>query len=92
MALAALAAALPATAQKIDFETGEGYRSLGVYDTWEQSPFRTGAITAPEKYVGITQNPDTTTNEILGIQPNPSERVLAATRAAHASTWLTHYT
>ena len=77
MAMAALAAQLPASAQTIDFETGEGFSRLGVYDTWEQSPFRTGAIASPERYVGITRNPDTSFNEEFGIQPNPSAKVLA---------------
>ncbi len=83
--MAALAVALPASAQTIDFETGEGYSRLGVYDTWEQSPFRTGAITSPERYVGITENPDTTTNQETGIQPNPSAKVLAVQRSRFGS-------
>ena len=83
--MAALATQLPASAQTIDFETGEGFSRLGVYDTWEQSPFRTGAIASPERYVGITSNPDTTLNEELGIQPNPSEKVLAVQRSRFGS-------
>lgn len=83
--MAALAAQLPASAQTIDFETGEGFSRLGVYDTWEQSPFRTGAIASPERYVGITDNPDTSVNEELDIQPNPSEKVLAVQRSRFGS-------
>ena len=83
--MAALAAQLSASAQTIDFETGEGFSRLGVYDTWELSPFRTGAIASPERYVGITKNPDTSVNEELGIQPNPSEKVLAVQRSRFAS-------
>ena len=85
MAMAALATQLPASAQTIDFETGEGFSRLGVYDTWEQSPFRTGAIASPERYVGITGNPDTSLNEELGIQPNPSAKVLAVQRSRFGS-------
>jgi len=85
MAMAALAAQLPASAQTIDFETGEGFSRLGVYDTWEQSPFRTGAILSPERYVGVTDNPDKSVNEDLGIQPNPSEKVLAVQRSRFGS-------
>ena len=85
MAMAALAVAVPASAQTIDFETGEGYSRLGVYDTWEQSPFRTGAIASPERYVGIADNPDTSVNEELGIQPNPSAKVLAVQRSRFGS-------
>ena len=83
--MAAIAVALPASAQTIDFETGEGFSSLGGYDTWEQSPFRTGAILSPERYVGITKNPDTSLNEELGIQPNPSEKVLVVQRSRFGS-------
>ena len=83
--MAALAVALPASAQTIDFESGEGFSRLGVYDTWEQSPFRTGAIASPERYVGITDNPDTSVNEELDIQPNPSEKVLAVQRSRFGS-------
>ena len=83
--MAALVAQLPASAQTIDFETGDGFSRLGVYDTWEQSPFRTGAITSPERYVGITDNPDTSVNEDLDIQPNPSEKVLAVQRSRFGS-------
>ena len=85
MAMAALVVALPASAQTIDFETSDGFSRLGVYDTWEQSPFRTGAIASPERYVGITKNPDTSLNEELGIQPNPSEKVLAVQRSRFGS-------
>ena len=85
MAMAAIAVALPASAQTIDFETGEGFSSLGGYDTWEQSPFRTGAILSPERYVGITKNPDTSLNEELGTQPNPSEKVLVVQRSRFGS-------
>ncbi len=85
IALAAFALALPATAQTIDFETGDGYSRLGVYDTWEQSPFRTGAIASPERYVGVTKNPDTSMNEELGIQANPTAKVLAVQRSRFGS-------
>ena len=83
--MAALAVALPASAQTINFETAEGYSRLGVYDTWEQSPFRTGAIASPERYVGITKNPDTSVNEEIGIQVNPSAKVLAVQRSRFGS-------
>ena len=43
-ALAALALPMVAFAQtEVTFETHD-YKSLGVYDTWEASPFRTGEI------------------------------------------------
>ena len=42
LGLAALALPLTANAQatvSIDFETADSYKSIGVYDTWENSPF-----------------------------------------------------
>ncbi|MDE7411597.1 MAG: glycoside hydrolase family 16 protein, partial [Paramuribaculum sp.] len=56
-------------AQTITFETKD-YKALGVYDTWEQSPFRTGAL---EGNVAVVDNhlADASTNpsgKILGIQ------------------------
>ena len=46
-----------AVAQHITFENTEEYRSLDVYDTWEQSPFRTGVLVGSH-YVKLTANPD----------------------------------
>lgn len=45
-ALAALALPINLMAQttKVDFEDAAGYKSVGVYDTWEESPFRTGEL------------------------------------------------
>ena len=47
-----------AVAQHITFENTDEYRSIGVYDTWEQSPFRTGALDG-SPFVTLTVNPDT---------------------------------
>ena len=55
IALAALTLPLAANAQSINFETeNEGYTKLGVFDTWEKSPFRTGAL---EGNVKVIANP-----------------------------------
>ena len=84
--LSALAVVMPASAQTtIDFESTDGYSRLGVYDTWEESPFRTGAIASPERYVGVTKNPDAAPNEETGIQANPSGKVLAIQRSRYGS-------
>lgn len=72
-------------AQTIDFESTTGYSRLGVYDTWEQSPFRTGAIASPSLYVGITDNPDTTPDQETAIAPNASAKVLAVQRSRFGS-------
>ncbi len=79
---ATLLLSVATTAQtQIGFET-EDYQALGVYDTWEASPFRTGTL---QGNVGITANPFTNVEEVLGIQPNPSERVLAVQRSRFGS-------
>jgi len=66
----------------IDFETETGYKSLGVYDVWEESPIRTGAIAGN---LAVTPNPDTEVNEIIGEAPNPSAKVLGAQRSRFGS-------
>lgn len=56
-------------AQSISFET-QDYASLGAYDTWEQSPFRTGAL-KPNVAVVDNHLSDADCNEtqkMLGIQ------------------------
>ena len=35
--------AAPCQAQTLcDFETADSYKAVGIYDTWENSPFRAG--------------------------------------------------
>ncbi len=81
-ALAALSLPAAAVAQtQIGFET-EDYKALGVYDTWEASPFRTGVL---KGNAGITANPFTNVEEIIGTQPNGSEKVLAVQRSRFGS-------
>lgn len=67
----------------IDFETpGQGYKSIGVYDVWEESPFRTGQLTGN---VGLTANPDVLPGAITGEVANGSETVLGAQRSRFGS-------
>ncbi len=78
-----LFAFIPVQAQvNIDFESETGYKSLGVYDVWEESPFRTNALTGNW---AVTSNPDTSVNEIIEVAPNPSEKVLGAQRSRFGS-------
>lgn len=63
-----MALPLSVTAQTIDFESHDGYRSLGVYDTWEQSPFRTGELKGNAQIVDNFLNDGNTSSKILGIQ------------------------
>lgn len=58
---------LAATAQNVTFET-QDYKAIGVYDTWQQSPFRTGQL---QGNVAVTANPLVKGNEsakVLGFQ------------------------
>ena len=72
--LAALALPLLATAQtSIDFEDESGFASLGVYDSWEESPFMTGEL---EGNFGLIDNPLLETDST-----NTSGRVLAFQRS-----------
>ncbi len=65
----------------VTFET-EDYKSIGVYDTWEESPFRTGVLSGN---CAVTENPDKALNEIIGIAPNESDKVLAIQRSRFGS-------
>ncbi|MCM1310720.1 MAG: GEVED domain-containing protein [Bacteroides sp.] len=66
----------------IDFENADGYKSLGVYDVWEESPLRTGQIAGNWS---ITPNPDNSVDEVLGEAANPSALVLGAQRSRFGS-------
>ncbi len=65
----------------ITFDT-EDYKAIGVYDKWEESPFRTGKL---EGNAGVALNPSTTPDEVLGIAPNSTQKVVALQRSRYAS-------
>ena len=73
-----------ATAQHITFESADEYQGIGVYDTWEQSPFRTGLLNG-SNYVQLEENPDAEINEMTGTALNPSATVLAVQRSRFGS-------
>ena len=85
--VAALALPLAASAQTVtlptlDFES-TAWQSLGVFDTWEASPFRTGALTGN---CALLSNPTTgELNPIDGTPVNPSAKVLAVQRSRYGS-------
>ena len=81
IALAALTLPLSAAAQTITFDT-EDYASLGVYDTWEESPFRTGKLSGN---VAVIDNHLNQVDEQLGTAPNPSSKILAVQRSRFGS-------
>lgn len=72
--LLALGLSMTAGAQTIQFESRD-YKSLGVYDTWEASPFRTGQL---KGNFGVVNNPTKT-------EANSSSRVLAVQRSRYGS-------
>ena len=65
----------------ITFDT-EDYKAIGVYDKWEESPFRTGEL---EGNAGVATNPSTTPDEVLGVAPNTTGKVVAFQRSRYAS-------
>lgn len=70
----ALGLSMTAGAQTIKFENRD-YKSLGVYDTWEASPFRTGKL---KGNYGVVGNPNVD-------EANSSSRVLAVQRSRYGS-------
>ena len=83
IALAALDLPLAAMAQtvKVDFEDASGYKSVGVYDTWEESPFRLGTLKGNCAVVDTFISP---TNE-LGEVVNDSKKILGVQRSRFGS-------
>lgn len=79
------ALALPgyAAATVFDFETTDGIRSIEMYDVWEASPLRTGAITGN---CAITDNPFADLENLsTGLPANTSGKVLGAQRSRFGS-------
>lgn len=74
--IGALLPAIPCIAQEkaIDFESDRGIKALGVYDCWENSPFRDGRLKGNVK---IVDNPDTLNNA--------SAKALGAQRSRYGS-------
>ena len=73
---------LTASAQTaITFDSND-YKAVGVYDMWEQSPFRTGVL---KGNAAVTNNPSTEVDAVLGEAPNSTEKVVAFQRSRYAS-------
>ena len=71
---------MTASAQtSITFDT-QDYAKIRVYDPWEESPFRTGILTGN---AGVADNPDKNIDKVLGIAPNPTNKVVAFQRSRH---------
>ena len=71
---------------RIDFEN-QNYKSLGVYDTWHKSPFRSQNKQAAvlEGNVQVVSNIDKNYDEILKATPNASNNVLGFQRSRFGS-------
>lgn len=71
---------------RIDFEN-QNYKSLGVYDTWHKSPFRSQnkQAAALEGNVQVVSNIDKKYDEILKATPNASNNVLGFQRSRFGS-------
>ena len=83
LSCAAVALPMLASAQTtINFETDEAYTALGVYDTWEESPFRTKQL---QGNVAVITNELNQEDEILGRAPNASAKMLAVQRSRFGS-------
>lgn len=82
-ALAALALPMNLMAQttKVDFEDATGYKSVGVYDTWEESPFRTGEL---KGNAAVIDNFLPTTND-NGDVVNDSKKIVGVQRSRFGS-------
>ena len=86
--VAALALPMAAAAQNVylptlDFEQPT-WKALGVFDTWDESPFRKGTLTGN---CNIANNPTANSeiNPIDGRPVNPSIKVLAVQRSRYGS-------
>ena len=80
--IAAMALSLSAQAQTtITFDRAD-YGRLGVYDTWAESPFRTGQL---EGNVAVVDNHLNGTSDIYGLNPNASCKMLAVQRSRYGS-------
>lgn len=82
LTMAAMALSLSAAAQTtITFDRAD-YGRLGVYDTWAESPFRTGQL---EGNVAVVDNHLNGTSDIYGLNPNASRKMLAVQRSRYGS-------
>lgn len=81
IALAAIVFPFAINAQTINFENND-FKKLGVYDTWEASPFRTGVL---KGNYGIVDNHLNKVDEDLAKAPNESKKMLAIQRSRFGS-------
>ena len=70
----------------VSFETND-YKNIGVYDTWEHSPFRSqqGATPQLAGNVNVVDNIDTAYDEVLKTKPDSTLKVLGFQRSRFGS-------
>lgn len=93
LALAAAVLPFSAFAQttselSITFEDGDNNPQVGVYDWWEESPFRIQKNETQPRLQGncyVVDNPDKKPDEITGNVANPSNKVLGFERSIYGS-------
>ncbi len=73
---------LTSSAQTTITFDSEDYKSISVYDKWEESPFRKGILTGN---AAVTENPDISVDEVLGVAPNSTGKVVALQRSRFGS-------
>ena len=73
---------LASSAQTTITFDSQDYKSISVYDKWEESPFRTGVLNGN---AAVTANPDVAVDEVMGVAPNPTGNVLALQRSRFGS-------
>ena len=72
---------LATNAQTISFDSLD-YKSIGVYDTWEESPFRTGALEGNAKVIANHLNQ---IDPILEKAPNATANIVGLQRSHYGS-------
>lgn len=73
---------LASSAQTTITFDSEDYKSITVYDKWEESPFRTGLLNGN---AAVAENPDVNVDAVLGVAPNPTGKVVALQRSRFGS-------
>lgn len=65
-----------------DFESQDSYTSVGVYDTWAESPFRTHKLNGN---AAVVNNHLNAVDGLLGYAPNASSKILGVQRSRFGS-------
>ena len=73
---------LASSAQTTITFDSDDYKSISVYDQWEESPFRKGTLSGN---AGVTENPDVSVDEVMGVAPNATGKVVALQRSRYGS-------